>query len=408
MGKIGSWEAELQSNERDLVRPTHRIFETDPSRSTHPSKVPGIHHRRTARKWMLLCSVPREAVASTVEYRSLCRMAASNRRGALQAFHDEKESRSVLRALAETSLNVCEPRRNCGAFPVSSCVCRTKSAENRNGPARLHRQDLVALATTLSQLHAAVPSSSRKLRSLLRNAKRWRSVHPEVRTLSYLLHPPMLDEAGVEDANSSLRGRLHGANWNRNRLEISPRLGRMKGRRRDGSVRVCKKVSRTSRGIQASPGKIRMDRDPERSRGSERQCSGITGDLQDRMENFPSTEWDPQHERASKAHRRQWILNPAAAAHGARERYRARTEGRGAFRSGGGRHELVRRAYGDYFALDADGESSACRNGGKRWRKQALKPGRSFVDISMPVGRLQATRQIEGAPQVPNCCAHDA
>src|SRR5258706_4792190 len=59
-------------------------------------------------------------------------------------------------------------------------------------------QDLVALATTLSQIHASIPSSSRKLRKLASQCQALADqCIRDVRTLSYLLHPPMLDEAGL-------------------------------------------------------------------------------------------------------------------------------------------------------------------------------------------------------------------
>jgi PAS domain S-box-containing protein len=83
-------------------------------------------------------------------------------------------------------------------------LLRLQDEERRSIARDLHDstgQDLVALATALSQLHVSIPSSSRKLRKV---ASQCRALAAqcirEVRTLSYLLHPPMLDEAGLEDA----------------------------------------------------------------------------------------------------------------------------------------------------------------------------------------------------------------
>lgn len=80
----------------------------------------------------------------------------------------------------------------------------------------------------LSQLHASIPSSSRKLRKLASECEELadRCIR-EVRTLSYLLHPPMLDEAGLEDA---IRHYVDGFSERTRidvKLQISPHFGRM-------------------------------------------------------------------------------------------------------------------------------------------------------------------------------------
>lgn len=114
---------------------------------------------------------------------------------------------------------------------LSGRLLRLQDEERRKIARDLHDstgQYLVALATTLSQIHASIPSSGRKLRKL---ASRCRALADqcirEVRTLSYLLHPPMLDEAGLEDA---IRHYVAGFAKRTNisvELKISPRLGRM-------------------------------------------------------------------------------------------------------------------------------------------------------------------------------------
>jgi len=87
---------------------------------------------------------------------------------------------------------------------VSGQLLRLQDEERRKIARDLHDstgQDLVALTTTLSQLRDAIPATNRKLRNLVQQCQTVsdRSLR-EIRTLSYLLHPPLLDEAGLEDA----------------------------------------------------------------------------------------------------------------------------------------------------------------------------------------------------------------
>jgi PAS domain S-box-containing protein len=87
---------------------------------------------------------------------------------------------------------------------LSGQLLRLQDEERRRIARDLHDstgQVLVALAAYLSQLRASIPSSDSKLRKLAYRCQALtdQSVR-EVRTLSYLLHPPMLDEAGLEDA----------------------------------------------------------------------------------------------------------------------------------------------------------------------------------------------------------------
>ncbi len=87
---------------------------------------------------------------------------------------------------------------------LSGRILQMQDEERRRIARDLHDstgQNLSALASTLDQLPGAIPSSSRKSRKLLHECRVLADqCICEVRTLSYALHPPMLDEVGLEDA----------------------------------------------------------------------------------------------------------------------------------------------------------------------------------------------------------------
>jgi PAS domain S-box-containing protein len=114
---------------------------------------------------------------------------------------------------------------------LSGRLLRLQDEERRRIARDLHDstgQDLVAMATLLGQLRGSIPSGKRKLRRLLSQSKALADkCIREVRTLSYVLHPPMLDQTGLGDALChyvkgfiTRSGILVG-------LELSPRLERM-------------------------------------------------------------------------------------------------------------------------------------------------------------------------------------
>jgi PAS domain S-box-containing protein len=114
---------------------------------------------------------------------------------------------------------------------LSGQLLRSQDEERRRIARDLHDstgQDLVALATMLGELRASTPSSSPKSPELVSECQAL-AEHciREVRTLSYLLYPPMLDEAGLEDA---IRHYLDGFTKRagiRVDLEVSPGYRRM-------------------------------------------------------------------------------------------------------------------------------------------------------------------------------------
>jgi PAS domain S-box-containing protein len=152
---------------------------------------------------------------------------------------------------------------------LSGQLLRLQDEERRRIARDLHDatgQDLVALATTLSQLHASIPSSGRKLRKLASQCKALANqCIRDVRTLSYLLHPPLLDEAGLEDAIRHYADGFTERTGIEVELEISPRLGRMKPHVELALFRVVQEsltnIHRHSGSLQA---KIRIEREPRK------------------------------------------------------------------------------------------------------------------------------------------------
>jgi len=152
---------------------------------------------------------------------------------------------------------------------LSGQLLRLQDEERRRIATDLHDstgQDLVALATTLSQLRASIPSSGRKLRKLASQCQALADqCIREVRTLSYLLHPPMLDEAGLEDAIRHYAGGFTERTGIEVELEIPRRFGRMKP---DAEMALFRVVQESLTNIQRHSGspraKIRIDRGPGR------------------------------------------------------------------------------------------------------------------------------------------------
>lgn len=125
---------------------------------------------------------------------------------------------------------------------LSGRLLRLQDEERRKIARDLHDttgQDLVAMSATLSQLTASIVSSNRKPRKLVSQCQALvdRCIR-EVRTLSYVLYPPMLEEAGLEDA---IRHYLEGFAERTGievGIDVSPRFARLSREMELGLFRV--------------------------------------------------------------------------------------------------------------------------------------------------------------------------
>jgi PAS domain S-box-containing protein len=168
----------------------------------------------------------------------------------------------VLQDITERNRTEEELRR------LSGQLLRLQDQERRKIARDLHDttgQDLVAIVTTLSQVHQSIPAANRKWRRLISQcqlvADRCLS---EVRTLSYILHPPMLDEAGLEDGIRDFANGFAERTGIKVDLEISAEFGRLP---QDMELSLFRVVQESLTNIQRHSGsfsaKIQLIRDPQ-------------------------------------------------------------------------------------------------------------------------------------------------
>jgi PAS domain S-box-containing protein len=150
---------------------------------------------------------------------------------------------------------------------LSGRLLQSQDEERRKIARDLHDstgQDLVALATTLGQLHSSIPSSNRKSRKLVSECQVVADqCIREVRTLSYLLHPPLLEKAGLGSAIRHYAEGLAKRTEIRVHLEMSPNFGRVN---RDVELVLFRIVQESLRNIERHAGspiaKIHVQREP--------------------------------------------------------------------------------------------------------------------------------------------------
>jgi len=286
VAKMGSWEAELQNLNVVWSEQTHRIFETDPShfQPTRPKFRELIHPEDRAKVDAAFAASLGTRSPCTVEYRIVMpdgRVKILEERW--QAFHDDEGKplrvAGTCRDITERVRAEEELRR------LSGQLLRLQDEERRSIARDLHDstgQNLVALATILSQLHASIPSSGRKLRKLASQCQELagRCIR-EVRTLSYLLHPPMLDEAGPEDAIRLYVDGFCERTGIEVKLQISPRFGRLPPDVELALFRVVQEsLTNIHRHSGSSQAKIRIERDPGKiTLEISDEGSGIPGNL---------------------------------------------------------------------------------------------------------------------------------
>jgi signal transduction histidine kinase len=126
-------------------------------------------------------------------------------------------------------------------------------------------QALVLVAATVGQLRYLIPSSSRKARKLVSESQALTDqCIREIRTLAYVLHPPMLDQSGLEDAIRDYVEGFADRSGIKVKLDFSADLGRLP---RDMELSLFRVVQESLTNVQRHSGSrkatIRIERDPK-------------------------------------------------------------------------------------------------------------------------------------------------
>jgi PAS domain S-box-containing protein len=269
VANVGSWELELQNLNVIWSEQTHRIFETDPSRfhPTRPRFREFIHpDDRTKVDAAFEASLNKPSPGS-IEYRIVMpdgRVKFLEERW--QAFRDE-QGKPV--RVAGTCRDITERvRAEEQLRRLSGELLRSQDEERHRIARDLHDstgQDLVALTTMLGQLRTSIPAAELKSRDLLSDCLALADqCIRAVRTLSFSLHPPVLDQGGLEDAIRDYVDSFTKRSDIQVELELSRSVGRMS---RDIELALFRVVQESLTNIQRHSGsqraKIRLYRNSE-------------------------------------------------------------------------------------------------------------------------------------------------
>jgi PAS domain S-box-containing protein len=269
VANIGSWEVDLQSLDVIWSQQTHRIFETEPSRfrPTRPKFREFVHPEDLAKVDAAFEASLDKRTPCAVEYRIVMpdgRVKLLEERWQTFRGKDGMPARiaGTCRDITERAQAKEELQR------LSGKLLRLQDDERRRIARELHDttgQNLVALATMLDGLRKSIPSVERKSRKILSSCEALadQCIH-EIRTLSYLLYPAMLDQAGLEDAIRDYVDGFAKRSGIRVELDFSPRMGRMA---RDVELALFRVVQESLTNIQRHSGshqaRIRIHRDSD-------------------------------------------------------------------------------------------------------------------------------------------------
>lgn len=204
MANLGSWEFDLRTEKTTLSKSLLRLYGIDCSeeftrewywervdpRDRRRARILANRGWRNGKPFVYMVRFRRPNSRTRVHFVRGVPIIGPNRRpiGSIGVVQDITDQRRVVQDL----------RR------LSHEVMRTRDQERRQAARELHEsagQSLAALKMTLGQMKGAMAQDQDKTRELWKAAVELTDAAVrEVRTVSYLMHPPLLDEAGLGPA----------------------------------------------------------------------------------------------------------------------------------------------------------------------------------------------------------------
>jgi PAS domain S-box-containing protein len=270
MAQMGVWSWNPSSDDMFGSNEFYRIFGLDPAKTklTRDVFLQSIHPEDRSRYELEINAAVTERRNWELDYRMLLSDGSSKYiqgigRPIFSKSGEILEFVGTAVDITDRKLAEKELRR------LSGQLLRLQDEERRKIARDLHDstgQDLVALATMIGQVRGSIPSGERKSRRLLSECKVLadRCIR-EVRTLSYVLHPPVLDEAGLVEALRHFTAGFAERTGIEVDLEVAPDFGRLASDTELGLFRVVQEsLTNIQRHSGSFTARIRVDRDTEK------------------------------------------------------------------------------------------------------------------------------------------------
>jgi PAS domain S-box-containing protein len=232
VAKLGNWKLNLDDKSVKWSQELYRIFDVgkDDFGMVYESFLARVHIDDRKRVLHTNSKARKSGEPFELEYRIVTR--SGEVKHIREVGYAMKDTHGGVVGLFGTAQDITEyTRAQRELQQLSGRLLQSQDEERRRIARELHDttgQNLVALATMLGQLRAPPPQTDRKSRKRISECKALaeRCIR-EIRTLSYVLHPPVLEQSGLREA---IRDYVKGFTERSGIevvLDVSGRLGRM-------------------------------------------------------------------------------------------------------------------------------------------------------------------------------------